>query len=163
MKNKKLTYVLGIAVAVVWGLIIYRIVGSLGSDNETSAGTPIAIKKELYNDYAIPKDTTRLTLNYRDPFGLVKFKDTTKVKVHVGSSHLLVASLPAINWSFIRYSGYIRNPVSKKLIALLQINGKSENMAEGETINKVKLLKNMQDSVKISFNGKIKFITIQHG
>lgn len=161
MKNKKFTYVLGFVVLVVWGLIIYRIVGSMGTEDDASPSQAVSVKKEPYNDYTLPKDTTRLTLNYRDPFGLVKFKDTVKAPVRKDAAPSIVK--PATNWSFIKYSGYIRNPGSKQLIALLQINGKSADMKEGETIDKVKLLKNMQDSVKVLYNGKTKFITIQHG
>jgi hypothetical protein len=68
---------------------------------------------------------------------------------------------PAMNWSFISYSGYIRNPASKKLIALVSINGQNLTLAEGETKNQVKLLKNLRDSIKISYEGKTKFIVIK--
>jgi len=162
MKNKKLTYILGLAVVIIWGMIIYRIIQSLKSDDVETIPTT-AVKKEPYNDYTVPKETTRLALNYRDPFGLVKFRDTTKTIIHnlPNNQHLVIK--PAVNWDFIKYSGYIRNPASKELIALLQINGKSVNMVEGETTDSVKLLKNMQDSVKIRFRGKIKYIPIHHG
>lgn len=160
MKNKKLTYVLGLAVLVVWGLIIYRVVAAASSDNDDAPVASAPIKKEPYNDYTIPKDTAHLLLNYRDPFGLVKQKDTSKVlPVH---SHKIagLAPKPIFNWGFIKYSGYMRNPGSKKLLAILTINGKGVNMAEGETIDKVKLLRNMGDSVKVRYDGHTKFITI---
>ena len=54
---------------------------------------------------------------------------------------------PVVNWGFVKYSGYILNPDSKKTIALMNINGKSAMMAEGETTDNVKLLKNMHDSL----------------
>jgi hypothetical protein len=164
MKNKKLTYFLGFAVLVVWGLIIYRIIGTVDNGDDTAATAPVLTKKEPFNDYAVPKDTTRLLLNYRDPFGLVPFKDTVKAVSHKRTArNIIIAAVPAMNWGFIKYSGYIRNPGSKQLIALVQINGKSADMREGDVVDKVKLLKNMQDSVKVLFNGKTKFITIQHG
>lgn len=160
MKNKKMTYLLGVLVIVVWGLILYRI---FAATNGGDGGAPIITSttvKETYDDYALPKDTTHLLLNYRDPFGLVKQKDTdTRVKP---VRRAIAVLKPAIDWGFIKYSGYIRNPGSKKLVAILSINGKSELLGEGEAVEKVKLLKNMRDSVKVSFNGKIKFITIQH-
>ena len=164
MKNKKLTYFLGFAVLVVWGLIIYRIIGSMDTGGDSAASTPLLTKKEPFNDYTVPKDTTRLMLNYRDPFGLVPFKDTVKAAPGRRTAHNIrpVAAAP-MNWGFIRYSGYIRNPGSRQLIALFQINGKSADMKEGDVVDKVKLIKNMQDSVKVLFNGKTKFITIQHG
>ena len=68
-----------------------------------------------------------------------------------------------MDWGFIQYSGYIRNPGSKKLVAIMTVNGKNVMMAEGETTDQVKLLKNLRDSIKISFKGKTKFIVMHTG
>jgi hypothetical protein len=164
MKNKKLTYFLGFIVLAVWGLIIYRIFYTIkGDDDDNIAQVSEKATKEPYDDFTIPKDTTHLLLNYRDPFGLIRFKDTTelpvKMKPHKGTASSVVQ--PAINWSFIQYSGYIRNPASRKLIALVIINGKNETLSEGDTKDQVKLIKNMRDSIKISFNGQTKYISIK--
>ncbi len=73
MKNKKLTYFLVFIVLVVWGMIVYRIFESVGgNDDDNLQATSGKMVKEPYNDFSIPKDTTHLLLNYRDPFGLVK-------------------------------------------------------------------------------------------
>ena len=70
MKNKKLTYLLGAVVLAIWGLIIYRVyVAVKGNDDDMPTGQ-VTTSKEPYNDYTIPRDTTRLLLNYRDPFGI---------------------------------------------------------------------------------------------
>jgi hypothetical protein len=162
MKNKALTYGLGVAVLVVWGLILYRVFAYVKTD-DGSDETPVAFTKEPYNDYAVKKDTGTLNLKYRDPFGLVTPPDTEKtVRKHTEPRVAIVPKL-AFNWGFIQYTGYIRNPETKKLIAILQINGKSEMMAEGEVSDNVKLLKNALDSVKVRFNGKEKYIVIHHG
>ena len=166
MKNKQLTYFLGLVVVVVWGVIIYRIVSTAaGNDDPAPIASP-SIKKEPYNDFAVQKDTARLLLNYRDPFGLTKQKDTAhysvkkNIAINVNSATSTLMK-PAFNWGFLQYSGYVRNPGSKKIITLISINGKNEILAEGETKNQVKLIKNMGDSIKISFNGKTKFIPIK--
>jgi hypothetical protein len=162
MKNKKMTYLLGLAVAVVWGLIIYRVFAAADGNDDDTTPTAVNIKKEPFNDFAIHKDTTHLLLNYRDPFGLIAPKDTTTLFV---KKHRLIANnisaKPAINWGFIQYAGYIRNPNSKKLITLVNINGKSETLADGEQKDDVKLIRNLRDSIKISFGGKIKFIHLK--
>jgi hypothetical protein len=161
VKNKRLTYFLGVVVLALWGLIIYKIIASVQANRDGDIQTATAkITKEPYNDFAVTADTTHLLLNYRDPFGLIKQKDTANSRVR-RSLHKSVVSIakPLFNWDFIQYSGYIRNPASKKLITLVSIGGKSETLAEGETKDQVKLIKNMRDSIKISFNGKTKFIT----
>jgi hypothetical protein len=162
MKNKKLTYFLGLIVVAVWGMILYRVFDAYsGNDDDTpiTTGKPV---KEAYNDYTIPKDTTHLLLNYRDPFGLSKPKDTLNGPLaNHHKSIIPISAKPAVNWSFIQYSGYIRNPGSKKLIALVTINGKNETLSEGEMKGQVKLIKNLRDSIKISFNGQTKYIPIK--
>ena len=162
MKNKKLTYFLIAIVLGVWGLILYRIFDAVSDNDDTAA--PVAVKqvKEAFNDYSLPKDTTKLLLNYRDPFGIAKPKDTAvRVSKATSLKSTVATAKPAMNWSFISYSGYIRNPASKKLIALVSINGQNVTLAEGETKNQVKLLKNLRDSIKISYEGKTKFIVIK--
>jgi hypothetical protein len=160
MKNKKFTYFLGFAVLLIWGLILYRVFYSVSDDKDEPviAAKPV---REPYNDYTVPKDTTHLLLNYRDPFGLQKQKDTVRLSLNkIHSAAILPAVKPGINWSFIKYSGYIRNPGSKKLIAMVIINGKDAMLSEGETAGNVKLIKNMRDSIKVAFEGKTRFIGI---
>jgi hypothetical protein len=162
MKNKKLTYILIPLVLVVWGLILYRIFEAAGTGDNTAAPVLVKTEKEAYNDFSIPKDTGKLALNYRDPFGLTPLKDTTGshskgIPVKVG----VVSAKPAANWSFITYLGYVRNPVSKKIVALVTINGQNVTLGEGETKSQVRLLKNLRDSIKISYQGKTKFIALK--
>lgn len=164
MKNKKLTYFLIAAVAGLWGLIIYRIIGAVNTDDDVAPVTTTRVK-EAYNDFSLPKDTAKLLLNYRNPFGPVKVRDTVVSKPEKPALNKTAAVppvvKPAINWSFINYSGYICNPSTKKLIALVSINGQSTTLAEGESKNQVKLIKNLRDSIKISYEGKTKFIAIK--
>ena len=163
MKNKALTYILTALVIAVWGSILYRVFGAFSGDNNDVAVMQDTKPKEAYNDYDIPKDTSHLQLNYRDPFGIAK-PDTEEIPVGK-----LVHKQPAIqtappiqntNWSFISYTGYIHNPGNKNLLAIVSINGKENMMKEGETNDQVKLLKNMKDSIKVSYFGKTKVIGI---
>jgi hypothetical protein len=161
MKNKKLTYFLIFIVLIVWGLIIYRVFVSVGGDDDLVPVATVKIIKEPYNDYSLPKDTTKLLLNYRDPFGLVKFKDTVAIVAKTRTKTIQPKPISPFNWGFIHYAGYIRNSSSKKLIALVSINGKNEMLSEGDTKDRVKLIKNLRDSIKISFNGRTKFIVLK--
>jgi hypothetical protein len=160
LKNKGFTYLLGIVVLVVWGLIIYRVFAAAGGDDDPLPVSGFKVSAEPYNDFALAPDTTRLLLNYRDPFGLVKPKDTIapvrRARITTGIKPM---PKPAFNWDFIQYSGYMYNPVSKKLVTLVSINGRNEMLTEGSMKDNVKLIKNMRDSIKISYNGMVKFIT----
>jgi hypothetical protein len=162
MKNKNLTYFLIAIVAGVWGLILYRVFDAVSATDDTPAPVAVKQEKEAYNDFSIPKDTTKLLLNYRDPFGITKPKDTTaKISRAIAHQTIKISPKPTMNWSFITYSGYIRNPASKKLVALVSVNGQNITLAEGETKSQVKLIKNLRDSIKISYKGKTKFIAIK--
>lgn len=156
-----MTYGLIAVVVLIWGLVAYRIFAAVSNNDDTPViATPVV--KAAYNDYSLPKDTGKLQLNYRDPFQGAPLKDTVKTVQHLIRT-VAVASHPAVamNWNFIKYAGYLRNPASKKLIAFLTINNKDVTLAEGESADNVRLLKNMCDSVKISYEGKIKFIHLR--
>jgi hypothetical protein len=156
-----MTYLLGLVVLVVWGMIIYRIFSAVGGNDDNVPVTPVKLAKEAYNDFSIPKDTTHLLLNYRDPFGIVKQRDTDKIIIRKVSERKVPVQIKPMDWGFIKYSGYMLNPSTKKLIALISINGQNITLAEGQTKNDVKLIKNLRDSIKISFEGKTKFIAIK--
>jgi len=161
MKNKKLTYVLGLAVLVVWGMIIYRIFNAVSANDDDNTVAVINPIKEAYNDFSIPKDTTHLLLNYRDPFGLMKQKDTARFIAKRTNARMVPTGTKTMDWGFIHYSGYMLNPATRKLIALVTINGQNTTLFEGQTRYEVKLIKNLRDSIKVTFEGKTKFIGIK--
>ena len=161
-KNKVLTIGLILVVCTVWGLIIYRIIMAYSGGTD-DASTSLPAPKEVFNDYTVPKDTVHLQLNYRDPFGLAAKKDTAKRPVKSASMTRIsrMNVMPSFNWDVIRYSGYIKNPGSKKLIAFMKVNGQETMMSEGETVGQFKLVRNMKDSVLVKREGKTKYIHLQ--
>lgn len=168
MKNKKATLFLCLLVLIVWGAIFFKILNS-SDRNSNNRNISFKVKTGDYNDYSVI-DTFKLILNYRDPFGLsnipTEISDSKnqmysrpKIKASVGikNEYQLKPTLPE---SFIKYSGYIRNADSKKLLAILNINGKEVMMAEGQTYEDVKLIKNLRESLKVLIKGKTKIIEI---
>jgi hypothetical protein len=158
MKNKNVTYMLVIAVVVLWGVIIYRIAAAYSEDDYPPLTAPAA-RKMTRGDFAVKPDTARLLLNYRDPFGLMRKTDT--VKPHNTAKSMAAAAHPApasIDWSFVKYAGFIANPGSKKIISLLTVNGVNVMLAEGEQAAGIKLIRNKRDSVMIGYKNKFKFI-----
>lgn len=161
MKNKKFTYLLGLLVLIVWGIIIYRIFDTVAGDEGDF--TPVQNMKEQKNanDYSAAPDTTRLLLNYKDPFRLAKQADTVIKPIAQPVAVSPLISKPAFSWNFVKYSGYTRSAGSKKLLAVMSINGQSAILQEGETVAEVRLVKNYQDSVKVIFKGKTGYIRMQ--
>jgi hypothetical protein len=161
MKKKTINYLLGVVVLLIWGMIFYKVITAARAGDDTIPAPPAAhLKEKTYDDFEVKKDTTRLALNYHDPFKLSAFHMmNTARRLPAVKVKVMPLSVPArIVWSFIKYSGYIANPATKKIISILVINGRSTMVNEGETTEKVKLLKNMRDSIKVSFHNKVQYI-----
>ena len=166
MKSKPLTYLLIVSVAAVWGIIFYRIFSAQG-DEEISFTPLTKYNKvnESLDDYVM-KDTFTLSLNYRDPF-LTDVSDANIIIAKIASeaqNSTAVNELPhkaAINWNIIKYTGIISNPLKKSPVAIVQVNGTEHIMKEGESMDGVKLIRILRDSVKVTYQNKTKFITIQ--
>lgn len=162
-KNKKLTYFLICAVAVVWGVILHRIFFN-NTEEEYQLKNPAAlIKHEPYDQYVAKEDTFKLALNYKDPFlgGIVPESMPKTEALPVAKPANFMPPLPpkpVVDWSVIKYAGYIVNPVTKKLVSIITVNGTERMLAEGESFDGAQLLKNKKDSVLISWKGKQKFI-----
>lgn len=160
VKNKKLTYLLICAVAVVWGVVLYRVFFKGGEDDYKLKEQPIVDKHELYDQYVLHRDTFKLALNYRDPF--LGLPEAPPKVTDVGSTNntnfIPPPVKPAIDWSAIKYSGYIINPVTKKIITILVVRGKEQMVSDGELFEGVKLLKNKRDSILVFWQGKQKHI-----
>lgn len=162
VKNKKLTYLLICAVAAVWGIIIYKVLF-----NETEADYEPKFKAvkeapEPFDQYLAKDDTFKLVLNYRDPFlggvSVVTENKNTGAVVPVQANFNQPPPPPPIDWNVIKYSGYIINPATKKLVAIVAVNGKEQMISEGQSFEGVKLLQNRKDSILVSWQGKKKYI-----
>jgi hypothetical protein len=159
-KNKRLTYILGLLVTIVWGMITYRVFLMFSSTEEPDTyEVSIPITKLSAEDYTPAADTSILSLNSRDPFEAAEKTDTVKKAIAAPVRQTIARHISKpVNWGFIHYDGYIRNPNSNKLIAMLRVNGKSVTLSEGEASEHVRLLKNLKDSVKIAFEGRTTYI-----
>jgi hypothetical protein len=166
LKNKKLTYLLICSVLAVWGIIVYRVFARSAGDQKEYGSSPARkVSEEPLDDYEL-KDTFTLSLNYRDPFlGKGGAEEEQTVALELLDGPLSVFNNfpvpPPIDWSFIRYAGRVVNPTSRRTITLLIIDNIETMIGEGEQIRGVKLIKNYRDSVKVSFQGKEKFIRLK--
>jgi hypothetical protein len=164
MKNKKMTYLLIAGAIVVWGLIFYRILMQVGSDD-----IPIAKKTfvKSFDDHIFEKpDTFSLIANYRDPFlgavakprintdGSLKPSPSAKPSIVVEKK---VAELP-FDWSIIKFHGTILNSKTGKRVAFVTLKGRELMLSDGENYEGLTILKNLNDSLQIQYQGKNTFI-----
>jgi len=163
VKNKQTTYLLICAVLLVWGIIVYRVFFNQVEEERAGIIASGKTNPEPYDKYLVTNDTFQLALDYRDPFlgKAVNVVSTEKNSMPNQVFPAIPTPKPiasALHWETIRYSGYITNPVTKKMVAILTVNGIERMTAEGESFQGVKLLKNKKDSILVSWMGKQKYI-----
>lgn len=152
MKNKKFLYILLPAVLVIWGSIFYKIYTSVkGTDIPES----LASMKNMKEEPQEKEDTFSLLLNYRDPF-LGKHGGVVNRPAIKASDEK--TKVQKIQWPNIIYHGFIKNKSTKKVLALLEINGRESNIAAGNTIEGVSVKKIFKDSIIVAFKGEKKTI-----
>ncbi|WP_423147915.1 hypothetical protein [Rubrolithibacter danxiaensis] len=164
MKSKKITYILIVSVAAIWGIIFYRIflAANKDDDNLEHLSETVSLASEPLENYD-EQDTFKLALNYRDPFLGTTAKDTLTVMpvINPSTSAPVSVTAPSINWDIIKYTGFIINPSTKKRVALVRINEREKMLSEGDRSEGVKLLRNLKDSIQISYQGKTKYIVLK--
>ncbi len=148
----------------LWGIIFYRIFMAMGDkEEEVVQGKPqkIAYFKMVNHQ----KDRVLLTFDYRDPFASLQ---NVEVITHPVGPNQLSNSLPApilvkamVNWSAITYTGYINNLNTKQKLAMITLNGKELMLAEGQSLNGIKLLKHAGDSIRVAYQKETKYIRLR--
>jgi hypothetical protein len=164
MQKKGMTYILLAAVAMVWGLVFYRILSSLGEE-ETS--TPKISKTVVAETNSEISDTFVLSLNYRDPFLSKSTVSVNYSTTQPSSSVVVQQKVPTkvakvapeqTDWSFLRYIGSVKNQSSGKQVALLSIHGIEKVLGVGESSNDLKVLEHSRDSVFVEYRSEKKWI-----
>jgi hypothetical protein len=170
MRNKKLLYLLLPITAIVWGLVIYKIMQSLDTTGEENYD--IAEIKPIETINVVP-DTFNLLLNYRDPF--LAYRPTvrrnvsatfTMNKADLSISNFIkppekaasVSTTATNPWPVIEYHGLIENSQNKSKVAMIHIDNAVHLMLEGHTTSGIKLTKILPDSIQVEFNKQKKFI-----
>lgn len=156
MKQKSFKYVLITAVALVWGLIIYRVIKGLGGDDVS----PIAVASVKKIDYTAPVDSFALMADYGDPFQPSLTEEEEPVSGMNTEAPVTTPALPVappppqFDFNTIQYHGMMSNPDSKKKIAILSISGKDYLVKEKEKIEGVTVRKITPDEIVVTVNGK---------
>ena len=155
IKSKKHIYFLLPTVALVWGLIIYKVINGASSDtpvyqqvNKVTASATIAVATdEVYT----------LSLNYDDPFGKVSKPRTKKAeptKAPRVKKKMVKAEAPEIDFSKYKYQGMVQNAGSKQKIALVLINNEMKMLKRGDLIDEYKITAIKKEAIEVRLNGK---------
>ncbi|MGZ4055071.1 MAG: hypothetical protein ACXVPU_06520 [Bacteroidia bacterium] len=158
MKNKKLLYILIPGTILVWGMIFFRVLSTVKTNNDA---LPQKLS-ETSESAKMANDTFSLLLNYKDPFRLAEKKtaiseNNSKQKNQNTIQKKVIAPVVS-TWPKIIFGGVIKNQKSNKELALVQINGQSNIMKAGEISNDVELLKVFKDSIEVKYGKEKKNI-----
>ena len=146
MKNKKNLYILLPAVIVVWGLLIYKIIGGLNpSEKQAKATESIGQFKPKR-----PEQTTSFSINadYRDPF-LGTFEN--KKRIVMKSKNAPIVQKVSVPFPSIVYKGIV-SPIGKKeKVFLITVNGQQQMFKRSTVFNEVKLLNGNAREITVLF------------
>jgi hypothetical protein len=159
MNQKILKYGLIAAVALVWGLIIYRIVDGMGGDD----GTPTIKSANVTGAaYVAPADSFMLIADYPDPF--IPGVDTPESSLAVATTIAppVVAPPPVVNnnppavkkENSVQYLGMIANPKRKLKVATININGKELLAKEKDKVEGYTVVKITADVIEMRYRGR---------
>ncbi|MCB0395293.1 MAG: hypothetical protein KDD36_01490 [Flavobacteriales bacterium] len=160
MKKKTNVYILLVAAAVVWGLVIYRLVDGWGGQ-ETYAVVP-AVMKEVPCD--LENNSFALLELPSDPFlerSVIRNNVRTYRPVSSQSSAPVKPKAkpepkPPLRWPDVKFSGVVKG--AGKEVAILSVDNKNFLLAEGEEAVQVKVVKLYSDSVQLKYEGEKKTI-----
>ena len=142
-KNQK-TYLLLVAVIVIWGAIGFQIYGYL---NPEEAQTVIQSNDTFVPNKQVQAVTYTITPDYRDPFfGKLYRKPKPKTKKVVPKKTIV---FPPISYDGVVSSG-------KNSSFLITINGVQEIYKVGQTMKGVELVKGDTSEVTLKYKGKTK-------
>lgn len=156
MKNKQITYFLITVVVIIWGGIFYRIFSSFFSSDEglvRVAATPVIETPDNIFDAG----SYTLKASYRDPFlgNTTIDKTESSRQIRIKPPEKKVQPVAAVDWSFVKYFGLIKNSGNNTKIGLISINNREHMIREGEVISDLKCMKSYNDSIIISYQGRV--------
>jgi hypothetical protein len=152
MKSKRTTYLLMAVVAGIWGLIGWKVWKGLQGDDDFSLPAERVVQSKKKNQLS---DSFELIANYRDPFlGKTSVSapavSTPAVRTTPTEKTTINKPEPPVNtWPEIRYGGFVKKSGQENGAGFLIINGSSEIVTRGQTIQNITIVQLWRDSVQV--------------
>lgn len=168
VKNKKSLYILIPLTLMVWGIIGYRILNHVRSEDNTVVYSKTNISDA--NLFENTPDTFFIENNYADPFLKGTFsvsrrpdpvKQTSNKKPTPTPNRIAMRRRMEeqnLRWPNVIYNGLIINEKDQTQTVLVSINGKQKLMKPLEECDGVKVLKIYNDSLRIGYQEQEKSI-----
>ena len=146
MKNKKNIYFLLPAVIIVWGLLVYKIIGGLNSSVQQTQSiesvrhfTPASLEQA---------ETFTIKADYRDPFLGTFEKKKRKVTKHKNTP---IEKKPNVPFPAIAYKGIVSPKGKNEKVFLIIVNGQQHLFKRSTVFNEVKLLSGNAHEITLRF------------
>ncbi len=151
LKGKKGLYILLPVVALIWGAIIFQVVGAFSDEDQVVAETSEVSLAPIEGN---EREKFELSTVLRDPFLGTIYKP--KKEVTKPKATTLKVKKPALVWPSITYKGVVSGQNASNAIYLIEINGSDQLLQLKQTFEEVTLIKARTSSVKLRYKGKIK-------
>ncbi|MDD3685242.1 MAG: hypothetical protein PHE56_00610 [Bacteroidales bacterium] len=162
MKNKKSLYILIPAVAIIWGLIAFKIF----TYNDENVEIPIVKPVTESKKQNIVKEAHIINTNYPDPFlksrtysPPSKLETTQQVNKKENTTTQVkpvAVTNKDIKWPPISFDGMVVNNTSGEKTAIITVSGKRKLLDYNDEINGIRLSALFQDSVVLILNSNFK-------
>lgn len=136
-------------VVIIWGLVIYRVLGAFGDEKVILPVGPRVIVEEAVK---MERDTFSLLPVERDPFLGHYYKKPVQPKTR------RVVPVQKPEWPEISYLGLISDTGKSSAIHILQVNGKQVIMEKNENAEEIKLIGSTTGQVTLLYKGDRKII-----
>lgn len=154
MKKQTKTYLLLVAVLLIWGIIGYKIVGAI---SPKPVQEEVEIKTvDFTPEPLVQKDTFSLIANYRDPFlGTLATKPKKK---STAKKAIPKNPVPEVT---IEYTGLITDNETKEKIFFIRIAGQQYLMSARDKIEGFTLISGSESQVRIRDGKKTRTIPLK--
>jgi len=150
LKNKKITYLLIVLVALIWGLIFYKIYANFGGKRLVEKNLPpsFAIVEKGQHDSIF-----KLSCNYPDPFLKGSGQSTAAPIKNTGSPKI-------VTWPLIEYRGLMTSNNKNESTGLLKVQVSNLLVKQGKVYAEIKVRTITRDSIFLEFQNESRWLRI---
>jgi hypothetical protein len=150
LKNKKITYLLIVLVALIWGLIFYKIYTNFGGKKRVEKKMP----QSVANVENGQRDSIfTLSFDYPDPFLKGSGQSSAAPIKNTGNPKI-------ITWPLIEYRGLMTSNNKNESTGLLKVQASNLLVKQGKVYAEIKVRTIMRDSIFLEFQNESRWLRI---
>ena len=154
LKNKKITYLLIMLVALIWGMIFYKIYSKFGEKKQIERSSPLSV---VAIENGLRDSVFTLSLDYPDPFlkGMGQSSETPLVSAAKNTGNPMIVS-----WPLIEYRGLLTSNSKNESTGLLRIQSSNLLVKQGKVYAAIKIRTLTRDSIFMEYQNESRWLPI---